>query len=496
MLSVKRTHSIETPSQVTLASPQRRLVSAIHLWGLILLTLHLAAASLPEETTWSLWPYTFLPPWLGWLLALLVGALIMPVICHWVIEGLRSTFSVQRLTFNVKNSTFNRPTWFSLIALLSGLLFWLARLRHLRWGDAYMLSKALTTPDLELRVIYNWQAPLTVFLHQRLWQFVADPLLGWPVEFVYAATSIICGMIFVYLTLTFTAQLGRTSLESIVLAGLVFTTGSMQLFFGYVENYTIISLGLLVTLFLAWRSLRGDLQLVWPVLALALTNAFHPSTVFLWPGMWLLSWLCWRRGRVSLAGALWQTILPPLLVGGGVLALMESGGHGLAALLGQDRPGGGDGVWFVPLFEIDPQWQKYQPYTMFSAAHLLDWLNVHLLISPFGLPLLGMMGGIVSYFQPALFDRPDDKDYASFLAVTSAAYLLLTWLWNPDYGGRFDWDLFAPSAFVYTLLAGYLLVRVLVDRQKLAVATLFILAVSLLHTGAWIFANTHQLPRR
>jgi len=247
---------------------------------------------------------------------------------------------------------------------------------------------------------------------------------------------------------------------------------------------------------LAWRSLRGDLQLVWPVLALALTNAFHPSTVFLWPGMWLLSWLCWRRGRVSLAGALWQTILPPLLVGGGVLALMESGGHGLAALLGQDRPGSADSFWFVPLVEIDPQWQKYQPYTMFSAAHLLDWLNVHLLISPFGLPLLGMMGGIVSYFQPALFDRPDDKDYASFLAVSSAAYLLLTWLWNPDYGGRFEWDLFAPSAFVYTLLAGYLLVRVLVDRQKLAVATLFILAVSLLHTGAWIFANTHQLPRR
>jgi hypothetical protein len=175
---------------------------------------------------------------------------------------------------------------------------------------------------------------------------------------------------------------------------------------------------------------------------------------------------------------------------------MESGGHGLAALLGQDRPGGGDGVWFVPLFEIDPEWQKYQPYTMFSAAHLLDWLNVHLLISPFGLPLLLMMGAAVSRFRLTLFDLPDDKDYALFLTVTSAAYLLLTWLWNPDYGGRNDWDLFAPSAFVYILLAGYLLVRMLTDQEKLSQATLFILAVSLLHTAAWIFANTHSLPRR
>jgi hypothetical protein len=231
------------------------------------------------------------------------------------------------------------------------------------------------------------------------------------------------------------------------------------------------------------------------VLTFSLTNAFHPSTVFLWPGLLLLSWLCWRRGRVSLAGALWQTVLPPLLVGGGVLVLMESGGHGLSALLGRDRPGGGDGVWFVPLFAIDPEWQKYQPYTMFSAAHLLDWLNVHLLISPFGLPLLAMAGVAVYRFRLALFDRPGDKDYGYFLGVTAAMYVLLTWLWNPDYGGRKDWDLFAPSAFVYTLWAAYLLVRVMPDREKLRSASLFIMAVSLLHTAAWIFANTHKLPR-
>jgi hypothetical protein len=234
---------------------------------------------------------------------------------------------------------------------------------------------------------------------------------------------------------------------------------------------------------------------VWPVLALSLTNAFHPSTVFLWPGMWLLSWLCWRRGRTSLTGALWQTILPPVLIGVSVLALMESGGHGLAALLGKDRPGGGDGVWFVPLFEIDPEWQKYQPYTMFSAAHLLDWLNVHLLISPFGLPLLITILVALSRFRLTLFDQPAERDYGYFLIVTAALYILFTWLWNPDYGARKDWDLFAPSAFVYTLLAGYLFVRVMTDQEKLSAAGLFLIAVSLLHTGAWIFTNTHALPR-
>jgi len=125
----------------------------------------------------------------------------------------------------------------------------------------------------------------------------------------------------------------------------------------------------------------------------------------------------------------------------------------------------------------------------------LDWANEHLLISPFGLPVLITTLLTIYRFRLTIFEQPADKDYANFLGLTTAAYLLFTWLWNPDYGGRKDWDLFAPSAFVYTLLAGYLFVRVVTDREKLGQAGLFIIAVSLLHTGAWIFANTHELPR-
>jgi hypothetical protein len=74
-------------------------------------------------------------------------------------------------------------------------------------------------------------------------------------------------------------------------------------------------------------------------------------------------------------------------------------------------------------------------------------------------------------------------------------YILFTWLWNPDYGGQKDWDLFAPSAFVYTLLAAYIWVRVLPQRAALRSTSLFIIAVALLHTAAWVFTNTHALPR-
>ncbi len=486
-----------TRSQAKTDKAQSWLLAAIRLWGLIILTLHLAASALPEESAWSLWPYSFLPPWLGWVLALLAGSLIIPSVTHIALTGLSRLWAeVSRITHHISRvapkSISPQHVGFALAALLSGLLFWLARLRHLSWGDSYLLSIALSYPDLELRVIYNWQAPFTVFLHQRLWQFVANPLLGWPVERVYATISILCGIGFVYVLLTFTARLGRDSIESAILAGLVLTTGAMQLFFGYVENYTIVSLALLITLFLGWQALRGEIWAVWPVLGLAMTNAFHPSTVFLWPGIWLLSWLCWKRGYGSLISILLQTVLPPLLIGGSVLALMESGGHGLSAFLGVDRPGGGDGIWFVPLFATTTKWQHY---TMFSAAHILDWSNIHLLISPFGIPLIVMTLVTIWWFRLTVFDTQVDKDYAYFLGLTGGMYILLTWLWNPDYGGRKDWDLFAPSAFVYTLLAGYLLVHTLSNRQNLKEGGLFVVAVSLLHAAAWVFANTHNLPR-
>jgi hypothetical protein len=464
---------------------QSWLVNGIKLWALVVLSLHVAAVALPEESAWSVWAYTFVPPWLGWVLALLAASLIVPAVNQAVLR-LLDRWLDRPVWRN------HRRMWFAVIALLSGALFWLARLRHLQWGDSYLLSIALSYPDLELRVVYNWQAPFTVFFHQRLWQFVADPWFGWPVETVYAVVSTISGMVFVYLLLNFAARLGRNLTESIILAGLLLTTGSVQLFFGYVENYTVVSLMLLITLYLAWRASQSEVKPVWPVLALSLANAFHPSTVFLWPGMLLLVYLLWRRRDMSAAGALVQTVLPPMLIGGSVLALMESGGHGLSAFFGVDRPGGGDGIWFVPLFATTTEWQHY---TMFSVAHILDWSNIHFLISPFGIPVILLCLLTIYRFQLAVLFNPADKDYALFLGLTALMYILLTWLWNPDYGGRKDWDLFAPSAFVYTLLAGYLLVRTISSRRQLQETGLLMLTVSLLHTATWIFANTYNLPR-
>jgi hypothetical protein len=197
--------------------------------------------------------------------------------------------------------------------------------------------------------------------------------------------------------------------------------------------------------------------------------------------------------------------MPPILVFAALATLMTAGGHGPATMLVDDRPGGADGIPFVPLFQVTTEWQHY---TMFSLAHVLDWANEHFLISPFGLPLLLLALVIHIGRQKPATSQGDDRlrpplsetrsdSGITFLTIAGLTYLLLTFLWNPDYGGRKDWDLFAPSAFVYTPLAAYLLARQSRDwrespggRCTLARAARLLIAASALHTITWIYYNT------
>lgn len=462
------------------------MLNLLRLWAVIALGLHLAGYILPEDTFWSLWPYTVLPPWPGVTLALVAGSLTVPTINVRVWDALRQVW--HRLPGKT-----HPQRWFAALSMAALPIFWLLRIRHLGWGDANILVIGLSHP--KQTVIYNWQAPFTVFLHQRLWALVADPLWGWGVDTVYAAVSVICGGLFVFGVLKLANALGRTIAEKTLIAGLVLTCGSMQLFFGYVENYTIISLGILIFLWTGINVLRGKSPLWQAVLALSLTNAFHPSTVVLWPAALYLAWKCARRDGLS-AKLMLEFILPPLIVGNSVLTMMELGDHGLAAFLGDDRPGGGDHIWFVPItLAATTQWQRY---TIFSLAHLLDWGNEQFLTSVFGLVILAI-GGITARRKSVRAGlnsapAPIPGNYLWFLGIASISYLLLTFAWNADYGIRKDWDLFSPATFVYSLWAALVLIRRLKDTAERAQAAILIIAVSGLHTAAWVLSNVFLTP--
>ena len=245
-----------------------------------------------------------------------------------------------------------------------------------------------------LRLTHSWQAPLDVFVHSRVW-LAFHERFGWDDAMpVYRLLSPLAG------TLYLLAALGVCRLRWLapgwLTFGLLTTLGVMQLFFGYVENYSFAAAGILIYLWLGLRVLRGGTPLWLAATAFALTNATHPSTVVLAPSLLVLGWRVWRTGAPEERNrTAWHVVLemalPVLVIGGATFWWMEASGHGLDALLRTDRPGGGDARWFVPLFETTTRWEHY---TMLSWAHLRDWLNEQLLVAPVVLPaLLSFCGG-------------------------------------------------------------------------------------------------------
>ena len=392
-------------------------------------------------------------------------------------------------------------------AITLGLVaaFYLFPIAHTRWGDAFMLAKGIAYSDPAVRLTHSWQAPLDVFLHSQAW-LALHGRLGWEDAMpAYRLLSPLAGLIYLLVALALSRQFERERLAPPWLTyGLLATLGLMQLFFGYVENYSFAAAGVLAYLWLGLGVLCGRRPLWLAATVLAVTNATHPSTVILAPSLLYVGWQSWRQGNKSLLGSVLEIALPMLLIGGATFVWMEASGHGIYALLNTDRPGGGDARWFVPLWQTSTRWEHY---TMLSWLHLRDWINQQLLVAPVVLPSLIVVGvslwlarreaargragdpheGVRTTQEMAVREMPG---VVPFLAIAAGFYWLFTFVWNPDYGGQRDWDLFSLASLPATLLLIVLLPRALPVQRYLRAGAVPLLVLQGWHTMAWIVQNT------
>ena len=490
--------------QDTIPSRRHQRFRVVGLQGiaLALLALHFYVRTLPATATpiplpqsaeaawWGFWPVTYLPAW-----AMLTGAIATcaPIFLYWV-----QVFRLAR-----GRSPHRQPTscathtlWLQLTAVLLVVAFYLFPIVHTRWGDAFMLAKGIAFPDAALRLTRSWQAPLDVALHSQIWLWFHESMAWQDAMPVYRLLSPIAGALYLLVALA----LSRHPLlaPGWVGYGLLITLGVLQLFFGYVENYSFVAAILLAYLWVGLAIIEGRRPLWLAAAVLALANATHPSTIILVPSLLLLGAIRWKwrtpSGNQTIGAVVLQVMLPMLLIGGSTFWFMESSGHGIVTLLTTDRPGGGDARWFVPFTETTTRWEHY---TLFSWLHLRDWLNGQMLVAPAVLPTLVVL--MLSWWRerrtwidgtetPAEM-RATFAATASFLAVASGFYLLFTLVWNPDYGGQRDWDLFSLAAIPTTLLLAVLLPRLL-RGQALWGAVLPLILLQGWHTLAWIYQNT------
>jgi len=494
---------------------KRLAIAMLHTIAIVLLllvvyvrTLPPTATIIPEEGSaeanwWGLWPVTYLPLWIFLCGA---GLLLVVMATIWYRErrGARHISTQQ-----------NNQQWIYYILMSTFVAaFYLFPIAHTRWGDAYILAKAIAHPDPAIQLTHSWQAPLDLLLHSQIWQRWHESM-GWQDAMpVYRLLSPVAGILYLSAVMGVSVE-SRWAIGTPkwLTFGLLTSLGAMQLFFGYVENYSFAAAGILIYLWLGLLTCQEKCPLWIAALALAITNALHPSTIVYWPSMFFLSWQMTDRRNMSWLANVYKAILPTMVVAAGVavavVAIMEWGDHGLATLLTTDRPGGGDARWLVPLWATTTRWEHY---TMFSWPHLRDVINTQLLVAPILFPVLCTAlayrqlcrcqadtpaGAATAQARSTVQQVGRIREqgnvqgrYITFLAIAAFCHLFLTWVWNPDYGGQRDWDLFSLALLPTALLAAQLLPTVIRDQHTLRAGMIPLLMLQYAQLATWVYQNT------
>jgi tetratricopeptide (TPR) repeat protein len=343
-------------------------------------------------------------------------------------------------------------------------IFWLGRTRLFLLGDGYFKLETLAPG------IIHPTEPLDGIIHNQLYRLLialfpnADPSLS------YTIPSVVGGGVFIFLILFLADLLGKTFFQKTLILSSLITLGSIELFFGYVEAYTTLFLGVTLFILFSVLFLQGKMGIVFSFLALALSISLHVSAVVLLPAfLYLIFWkwqtqgsrsldvstaLCIIGSSVILLLAIWKVFMMP----------------GEANRLGQ----------FLPLVTSDTR-----SYTMFCTAHFGEFANQLFLISP--------AGTILFFFF--LFYKVKLRSFRlpllNFLLISSLSGLFLIFVYNSRWGSA-DWDLRAlPSTFL--TLFGILLFIEWGNRwSRFKNYGLILIAVSLFHTVPWILVNASE----
>lgn len=270
-------------------------------------------------------------------------------------------------------------------------------------------------------------------------------------------------------------------------------SSSMQLFFGYVENYTPLLFTAFLYVLCALRMLHGRGS-VWLVVLFFLLSMFMHVQAFLFlPSLVFL--LVWRLagGRRETVESYAPTLLLALTVVGTVVV----------GLFTRFK------LYFLPAFADE------ETYGLLSPTHLVDVLNELLMLLPL-LPFflllawLGRETGVKpakkSARQPkkktapaaadqggpaAWFALPNEWRFARLVLVPCLLYLFC---FKPEIGMARDWDLFAMTALGLVPLTLLTLNRFFrkfkgITAEQAAVFTVPALVITIVLGSAWFGVN-------
>ena len=394
------------------------------------------------------------------------------------------------------------------VALTAALLLHALRMRLFLpppegLGDSLLLLEHVPVYTRVFGYLDSFDELLALYFRSRFYLMGAE-WFGWAVHDSYAVLSSALGGLYVLLVLFFLR--GRSYFALLAGLALFLFVPALQLYAGYVENYSLASLLLSAALFLCGRALEAEAHgrsiPTRTIAILAGIAAFgvlvHGVVAFVGPALIYFT-LHAARGdtrrflRLAVrAGVVALGILLPVWIYFFFFATNQ--------------------VDFFESFAYRPA--LYPPGRWFSLEHLHGLVNLPLLAAPTALLLLVLWPALAPRIQQAWpasaakagwrrrWDRLLPDPASRFFLLATLGFAGHAFVWNPLIGFPADWDLFtffqAPlHCFVfYRLVLG--LERTAQqsppERSPLFVVLCGLLFVALASTGFWLARNAQSSP--
>jgi tetratricopeptide (TPR) repeat protein len=403
-------------SQSSAADPMPRVWTAYYLT----LAAFFAASFFPEVRVWGINWWAYHPVWLRVLLLALLG-------------GAPLALRVRMTRAGDAWPELSARGYWSIAAVATVVLtalFWLLRARTHFLGDGYQLLDRLAKGE---SLTKGWDIG-AAWLHR----LVFDMLSGTPAERALAAhqvVAVITGLLFCLVAFIFARRLFDELNRALLFALVLLSGGYMLQYFGYVENYAVLLLALMVYGLVGLLVLAGKAPFWWTVPPLLVAGLMHVFGLYLLPS---LAFLLLRDTKLDRA---WSRLAvgPRWLIGAGVVVL------GLAVMAGLRAGSFFFTFAFLPLlpdrFTVDSDY-------LLSAKHWLDTVNLLMLLAP-GLLVLAAAG---------VMNPPRDqarRQAGRFLLWMLLPALVTVFVFNPGIGMPRNWDLFAIAGIPLVLGLGY-----------------------------------------
>ncbi len=414
----------------------------------------------PSHFNWGIHFYSFYEPFFQIAALICIIIFLFPRVQKKIIESLDKYLRyIRRLPIVV---TFI----LTLASLIAAVYTFPVKLHLLGDGAVLLRSVHLGIGSDEISLSFRNQ-PLMFWIYKLALTF--HPFASAPNPYnVYFAIDVIALGLYLLLIFWTMRSIDLSLIEKFLLGCFLFLGAGSQFFFGYIENYVLLYITITVYLITAWFALEKRVPFVLPIFVFIIMIMLHLGSLVFLPSFISLVILKWKNKFHAVLFLIGASIL-----GCVVLYLV---GFNLIDMTRHLKSGTVD---FLQLFTaIGGNF----PYPMFSFFHLLDWLNVHLLIVPFGLLLT-----VILIFSLEKKQWWRDKTLL-FLLTAALCGQTFTWIVNSALGMARDWDLLS-SFFVPLMILPIYLFTQPVNINPRRNIILIIVAVTFIHWIGWIGVN-------